>query len=86
MFESAYTEQLNDRKAALIIDFCKERQEGFYYEELHDLIKMVKYSTECLDAGVKEMDKSLICVLECASLPFKKNKASDELNYSMMLP
>lgn len=70
----------------MIITFCQQRQDGFFYEELGDLIKMVEYSTESLNEGVLEMDQSLISILQCASLPFRKNKASDELKYASLLP
>jgi hypothetical protein len=67
----------------MIIKFCDQRKEGLYYEELSDLIKMVEYCTQSLIDGVQEMEQSLIAILQCASLPFKKNKASDELNYAI---
>lgn len=47
---------------------------------------MVEYSTESLIEGVQEMEQSLISILQCASLPLKKNKASDELKYASLLP
>lgn len=55
MFESQYTEQLNDRKANAIIRFCRERKEGFYYEELESLCKMVNYAINDLRNGTVEM-------------------------------
>jgi hypothetical protein len=34
MFSSPYTEQLGDRKAQMIIRFCRQRKDGFLYEEI----------------------------------------------------
>jgi hypothetical protein len=87
IFESPYTEQLNDRKANAIIKFCKERRDGFYYEELTNLIKMVNYAVrDLIDVGVVEMNNALRAICECASAPFKKNRTSDELEFVPVLP
>ncbi|KRX04785.1 Armadillo-type fold [Pseudocohnilembus persalinus] len=86
MFESQYTEQLNDRKANAIVRFCRERRDGFYYEELESLCKMLKYAINDLQQGIPEMAQSISKICEVASLPFKKTKASDELKYVPILP
>ena len=86
MFESQYTEQLQDRKANAIVRFCKERKDGFYYEELQSLIKMVNYSIADLKAGVLEMANAIVKIQEVAGLPFKMNKTSDQLKYVPLLP
>ena len=85
IFESQYTEQLLDRKANAIIKFCRERKDGFYYQELSNLIKMVNYAIKDLNEGVQEMNQSLKCICECAAFPFKKIRASDELEYVPLL-
>lgn len=59
MFESKYTEQLGDRKASAIIRFCKERADGFYYEEIEHLCKMVEYAIRDLKGGVLEMSTAI---------------------------
>ena len=86
IFESQYTEQLSDRKANAIKKFCLERKDGFYYHELKNLIKMVVYGIEDLNKGVMEMNQALKNICDCASLPFKKNQASDELYFVPLLP
>lgn len=86
MFESQYTEQLSDRKANSVIKFCRERKDGFYYEELDCLCKMVNYLIRDLKNGVQEMATAIIKICEVASLPFKKTKASDELKFVPLLP
>ncbi len=85
IFESQYTEQLNDRKANSIIKFCRERKDGFFYQELSNLIKMVNYAVKDLNDGVQEMNQSLKHICECAAFPFKKIRASDELEYVPLL-
>lgn len=85
IFESQYTEQLTDRKANAIIKFCRERKGGFFYQELGNLIKMVNYAIQDLNAGILEMNQSLKFICECAALPFKKIRASDELEYVPLL-
>ena len=85
IFESQYTEQLNDRKANAIIKFCRDRKDGFYYQELSNLIKMVNFAINDLNEGVQEMNQSLKSICECASFPFKKIRASDELEYVPLL-
>ena len=85
IFESQYTEQLADRKANAIIKFCRERKDGFYYKELQNLIKMVNYSVQDLNTGVIEMNQALRYICESASYPFKKNRASDELEFVPLL-
>lgn len=85
IYESPYTEQLNDRKANAIIKFCRERKDGFFYQELGNLIKMVEYAIKDLNEGVLEMNQSLKYICECASFPFKKIRASDELEYVPLL-
>lgn len=52
LFESEYTEQLYDRKANTILKFCKERKEGFYYDEIEDLTKIIQYTVRDLGDGV----------------------------------
>lgn len=37
MFTSQYTEQLADRKAEIIVRFCRQRKDGFYYEEILEI-------------------------------------------------
>ncbi|EAR84467.2 hypothetical protein TTHERM_00691650 (macronuclear) [Tetrahymena thermophila SB210] len=59
MFESEYTEQLGDRKASSIIRFCKERSDGFYYQEIEALCKMVEYAIADLKKGVVEMTAAI---------------------------
>jgi hypothetical protein len=86
MFESKYTEMLGDRKASAIVRFCKERSDGFYYEEIESLCKMVEYAIRDLRAGVIEMTSALQKLCETSSVPFKKTKASDELRYVPILP
>jgi hypothetical protein len=86
VFQSPYTEQLNDRKADMIIKFCDQRRDGFFFEELPDLIKMIKYSLENFKDGVQEMENSILSILQIIALPLKKNKASDELKYAGLLP
>lgn len=81
MFESEYTEQLGDRKASAIVRFCKERSDGFYYQEIEALCKMVEYAIRDLKAGVMEMTAAIQKLCETSSIPFKKVKASDELKY-----
>jgi hypothetical protein len=43
LFESSYTEQLYDRKASFIIRLCEERSDGFFFNEMENLIKIVKF-------------------------------------------
>jgi hypothetical protein len=86
MFESQYTEQLSDRKANAIVRFCRERKDGFFYEELEALCRMVNYAIADLKSGVYEMAGAIVKITEVASLPFKKNKASDELKFVPLLP
>ena len=52
LFESEYTEQLYDRKATTILKFCKERKEGFYYDEIEDLTKIIQYAVRDLGEGI----------------------------------
>lgn len=85
IFESSYTEQLHDRKANAIIKFCRERKDGFFYQELGNLIKMVNYAIKDLNEGVLEMNQSLKYICDCSSFPFKKIRASDELEYVPLL-
>lgn len=87
IFESPYTDQLNDRKASSIIQFSKQRREGFYYEELPNLIKIMEYCVkDLIDENVEEMEQAIACICECATFNFKKNKASDELEYVPLIP
>ena len=52
IFESQYTEQLYDRKANYILKFCKSRKEGFYFDEIPELTRIVEYSILDLNEGV----------------------------------
>ena len=52
LFESEYTEQLYDRKATTILKFCKERKEGFCYDEIEDLTKIIQYVVRDLGDGI----------------------------------
>lgn len=42
MFHSQYTDQLADRKADIIVRFCRARKEGFFYEEINELLAIVE--------------------------------------------
>ena len=42
IFQSSYTEQLYDRKAAFISKLCEDRPNGFFYGELENLIKIIQ--------------------------------------------
>ena len=86
IFKSQYTEQLNDRKANSIVFFCRENKTGFFYQELLNLIDIINFAVLDLKKGVKEMNNSLIAICECASYPFKKNKASNEIKFVPKLP
>lgn len=52
IFESQYTEQLYDRKANYILKFCKTRKDGFYFDEIPELTRIVEYSILDLNEGV----------------------------------
>jgi hypothetical protein len=52
LFESSYTEQLYDRKANYILKFCRVRRDGFFFDEIGDLTKIVEYSIKDLLDGV----------------------------------
>jgi len=86
MFESQYTAQISDRKANAIVRFCRERSEGFFYDELTAVIKMTQYAIADLKSGVIEMKQAIEQVLEVSKLRFRRKKASDELVYVSLLP
>ena len=52
IFESSYTEQLYDRKASFIINLCENRSEGFFFDDLPDVIKIIKYVLDDYANGV----------------------------------
>lgn len=52
LLRSTYTEQLYDRKANYIIKFCRERKDGFYYDEIPDLREIVETTISDLKEGV----------------------------------
>ena len=52
LIRSTYTEQLYDRKASYILKFCKERKEGFFYEEIPALREIVETVINDLKEGV----------------------------------
>ncbi len=72
MFESQYTEELNDRKANIIVRFCRDRKDGFYYHELQSLCKMVRYALRDLKKGVIEMSTAIQKICQTGGQPFKK--------------
>mmetsp|Transcript_35571 Transcript_35571/g.32054 ORF Transcript_35571/g.32054 Transcript_35571/m.32054 type:complete len:196 (+) Transcript_35571:57-644(+) len=86
MFESTYTEQLYDRKANYILKFCKQRKDGFFFEEIQDITKIIEYSIKDLNEGVMEMRNAIKKIAEIASMPFLKRKSSDEYVFSKHLP
>ena len=85
IFQSKYT-NFADRKANAIVRFCRERETGFYYEEIANVIKMTQFAIRDLREGVIEMNQALINICQCASSPFKKQKCSDELKFVPLLP
>ena len=52
LIRSAYTEQLYDRKANAILKFCRERKDGFYYDEITGLQEVVETIIHDLKEGV----------------------------------
>ena len=90
MFESEYTENLHDRKAKSIINFCKLRPNGFYYQEIEPLTKVFNYAKDDLFNGVYEMIPAIETILNVDTTDkfamFNKNAASDELRYLRILP
>jgi len=78
LLRSTYTEQLYDRKASAIRKFCKERKDGFYYDEIPGLCEIVHTIINDLKEGIQEMRDPLVKICEILSLPFLKKKASDE--------
>jgi len=52
LLRSVYTEQLYDRKATMIIKFCKERKDGFYYDEIPGLCEILETIINDLKEGV----------------------------------
>ena len=52
LFESSYTEQLYDRKANYILKFCRARKDGFFYDEIGDLTRIIEFSIKDLLDGV----------------------------------
>jgi hypothetical protein len=51
MFNSQYTEQLADRKADIIVRFCRTRKDGFYYEEINELLSIIELAIRDLVHG-----------------------------------
>ena len=59
MFNSQYTDQLADRKADIIVRFCRGRKEGFYYEEINEVILIV-------DMAIKDL---VVNKYDCCGTP-----------------
>jgi hypothetical protein len=58
IFESPYTDQLYDRKASYILKFCKIRKDGFFYEEIPNLTRIIEYAIRDLNEGAVNIVKS----------------------------
>lgn len=91
MFKSQYTDQLADRKADIIVRFCRGRKDGFYYEEINEVLELVdlaikdlivnKYHIGITLFRIIEMTTAIQKICEVASMPFIRLKTSDELKY-----
>ena len=90
MFESEYTKSLPERKANSIISYCRQRPNGFYYEEVGQLTAIMKYAEDdLLERGITEMIAAIQSILETNLQTknfFLRNRHSDEFKYAPKVP
>lgn len=86
LFESEYTEEVYDRKMRFVEKLCEERPEGFFYDELADLIKIANYTIRDYLSLNMEMRKALIELLETLKRGFNRRKSFDHIIHYSNLP
>ncbi len=81
---------MHDRKAKAILKFCKDRENGFFYEEIQGITRLFELAKNDLFNGVEEMVPAIQKVLEVDTPDknnmFNKNSGSDELRYLKFMP
>ena len=89
LFMSRHTEQLSDRHAEAIINFCKlysTSKKSLCYRELKELASIFKSIYDSLVLGKVELIPALLDLIDLCKTPFKKEKSSDETTFVKELP
>jgi len=91
LFEGKHTSDLSDRHAQSIIQLCQQmnnelNEQGFLYRELEQVAQVVDLIFHGLTNNKFELVPALGTLLEVLSIPFEKEKSSDELKEVPKMP